>query len=305
MLATSPATRESSSPAPRLGTVSIDMDSNRHHLLGYGLAAGSVDEDRLYQLSVERWLELFEELQISATFFAVGQEVQKREALFRTISDAGHEVASHSMSHRQPFGSIPVEELQKELRKSADAITAATGQPVVGFRAPNFELSTQLVDQLVEAGYRYDASQFSGLMVAARQLVCKLRGGNLTARGGEVGGSRRPHRFPQGLMEFPLATMPLLGFPFYSTILFMTGPTLFRWAYTLAHRGMPFFSFVCHGIDMLGLEDGVDPRLTVHPGVARNPVDKRDHLLKFLTRASNHYHLSSFANHMNQLEPTP
>ena len=96
------------------------------------------------------------------TFFVVGWVAEQCPGLVRRISDAGHEIASHSHWHRQVFSLTP-QEFRKDLRVSKEALEQITGRPVYGFRAPAFSIipgTEWAFDVLLEEGFSYDSSLF-------------------------------------------------------------------------------------------------------------------------------------------------
>ncbi len=102
-------------------------------------------------------LEVLEALDVKITFFVLGWVAQRQPELVRAIADAGHEVASHGMSH------VRAEELgparfAEEARESKKLLESITGKAVTGFRAPSFSICDENLDTLAEAGYVYDSS---------------------------------------------------------------------------------------------------------------------------------------------------
>jgi peptidoglycan/xylan/chitin deacetylase (PgdA/CDA1 family) len=71
-------------------------------------------------------LEVLEEVDMKATFFLVGEQVERRPALAAEIAQRGHLVALHGFRHRpQPLiGAAAVED---DLARGAAAIESATG----------------------------------------------------------------------------------------------------------------------------------------------------------------------------------
>ena len=53
--------------------------------------------------STQRLLDLFERRGVKATFFVLGWVAQRRPQLVRRIQAAGHEIASHGMTHALVF----------------------------------------------------------------------------------------------------------------------------------------------------------------------------------------------------------
>ena len=107
-------------------------------------------------------LEIFDAAHVRATFFVLGWVADRFPALVRRIADLGHEVASHSFQHRLLYELTPAQ-FREDVRQAKRAIEDASGQPVVGFRAPSYSIvksSLWAIDVLIEEGYTYDSSIF-------------------------------------------------------------------------------------------------------------------------------------------------
>ena len=105
-------------------------------------------------------LALFAEAGVSATFFTLGWVAERYPALMRRVADAGHEVASHGYDHARVFTLSP-EAFRADLRRSRALLEDASGQRVVGYRAPSFSIDQRTPwahAVLAEEGYRYSSS---------------------------------------------------------------------------------------------------------------------------------------------------
>lgn len=113
-------------------------------------------------VGLDRILALLAQSQTRATFFVLGRVARKQGPAIRRIARAGHEIASHGMTHRMLTDLTP-EVFATELRDSRSLLEDLSGQAVVGFRAPTFSLmrrSAWAVDVLAEAAYRWDSSVY-------------------------------------------------------------------------------------------------------------------------------------------------
>lgn len=105
-------------------------------------------------------LSLFGEAGVKATFFTLGWVAEHYPALMRRIADAGHEVASHGYDHARVFSLSP-QEFRADLRRSRALLQDASGQEVVGYRAPSFSIDQRTPwahEILAEEGYLYSSS---------------------------------------------------------------------------------------------------------------------------------------------------
>ena len=111
---------------------------------------------------VDRILRILDDYQTSATFFILGWVAENERDVVRKIADAGHEIASHGMTHAMLHRLSP-DKFRGELIDSRKLLEDIAGQPVIGYRAPTFSVTNRTawaIDVLAETGYRYDSSVF-------------------------------------------------------------------------------------------------------------------------------------------------
>jgi polysaccharide deacetylase family protein (PEP-CTERM system associated) len=112
--------------------------------------------------NVDLLLEMLAAASATGTFFTLAWIAERYPALIRRIARAGHEIASHGVSHRR-INEITIAEFREEARMSRAVLEDVSGTHVIGFRAPNFSIlpgCEWAFDVLVEEGYEYDSSRF-------------------------------------------------------------------------------------------------------------------------------------------------
>ncbi len=112
--------------------------------------------------NTDRLLGVFDEFNVRATFFVLGWVAERDPSIVRRIAAAGHEVASHGYGHRLIYDQQPAV-FREDVRRARQILQEASGQPVVGYRAPSFSVtgrSMWALDVLIEEGYTYDTSIF-------------------------------------------------------------------------------------------------------------------------------------------------
>jgi Predicted xylanase/chitin deacetylase len=112
------------------------------------------------QSNTERTLDLLDEMGYKATFFILGWIAEHQPEVVAEVARRGHEVASKGFWHRS-IGQMNPEEFRADVRRSKDAIEAATGVAVRGFRMPRggfTEKDLWALDVLSEEGYVFDTS---------------------------------------------------------------------------------------------------------------------------------------------------
>ena len=86
-----------------------------------------------------------------ATFFPVGLRVQQNQSTVGDVAARGHAIGNHTVTHPNVLA-ISDSDLRSEIRDASALITAATGNPVNCFRAPNGSVSAQLDRITAEEG---------------------------------------------------------------------------------------------------------------------------------------------------------
>jgi polysaccharide deacetylase family protein (PEP-CTERM system associated) len=105
-------------------------------------------------------LDLLGEAGVKSTFFVLGWIAATYPALVRRMVDEGHEVASHSDTHRRLYD-LSAEDLEADLARARETLEQLTGAPVLGLRAPNFSVDDRVLDCAARAGYWYDSSLYA------------------------------------------------------------------------------------------------------------------------------------------------
>jgi polysaccharide deacetylase family protein (PEP-CTERM system associated) len=115
-------------------------------------------------------LDLLDELGAKATFFLLGMTVAQHRELVAEIVRRGHEPASHGYAHTRVYDQTP-EQFRADLERAVEITIDATGQRPLAYRAPAFSINRRTpwaYDALLEAGFRYDSSQYDSPRVPDR-----------------------------------------------------------------------------------------------------------------------------------------
>lgn len=158
--------------------------------------------DLRIEKSVLATLDLLDRTEARATFFAIGWLAERCPDLLKEIVRRGHEVASKGYLHRR-FDQMSLDDFRDDCLRSRDAIEAATGKKVLGYRIAEGSLPADDLAPfkvLAEAGLRYDSSlRPFGLRFAGKA------------------DQRRIHEIAAdgwSLTEVPLSSDTLLGVPY-------------------------------------------------------------------------------------------
>jgi peptidoglycan/xylan/chitin deacetylase (PgdA/CDA1 family) len=113
------------------------------------------------RVGVPRILELLKSFDIRATFFVPGHTADSFPERVEAILDAGHEVAHHGYSHRDPSKQSAAEE-RRDFERATLTLQRFLGHQPEGFRSPSWDYSGTTLQLLIEHGIRYDSSLFAG-----------------------------------------------------------------------------------------------------------------------------------------------
>ncbi len=268
-------------PPPKLASLSVDLDSLSHYCRIHGLPPTSLPsgaEHLVATVAIPRFLELFQRVDVAATFFVIGADAQT-DSMQRSLKQAVAakvELASHSNSHDYALSRWPLEAIVADLREAHACISAIQGSPVVGFRAPGYTLSKALLEAVSQLGYQYDSSAFPAapyyLAKASVMAALALSGRPSQAildSPAVLLAPRQPyhpspsHPYRRGnspVLELPLSVTPIARVPFFGTLATSVSTSLVGLgARTLA--GDDFVNFEMHAIDVLDVSDGIPPAL--------------------------------------------
>ena len=175
------------------------------------------DTDPLFETGITSLLTLLDDFGIKATLFVIASDLDNplKQALLKKAVAHGHEIACHSYTHRK-LTSLSDEEQINEISASREYISKVLGVPVDGFRAPYFDVNTDILLRIAEAGYKYDSSLFPGKTISD--------GGRRVETG------QKPARVWEDhpLIELPLPAYSPLPFPFHASYSLVFGTWYFR-----------------------------------------------------------------------------
>lgn len=308
--------------APKLtASVSLDADDLWAYLRTHGDAAWERRPSYLPAF-FPQVLDLLDEVGLRITFFVVGFDAARDENAggLRAVVERGHEVGNHSYAHEVWLHEYSEAQLDDDVARAEEAITAASGQRPTGFRGPGFSWSPTLLNVLARRGYRYDASTLPTYIAPLARLYflahSSLSAEEKAQRGalfGSFGDGRRPVRPYQWdlgagrtLLEIPVTTIPGVKVPFhmsyllylarYSTALMSAYLRTAVAACSLAGVGP---SFLLHPLDILGAEHA--PGLSFFPGMDL-PAGRKVELFRRVMRTlGEHFDLVPMGVHAERL----
>jgi polysaccharide deacetylase family protein (PEP-CTERM system associated) len=186
-----------------LNALSIDVEEYFHAAIfrhATSAGGGGTFESRL-ERTMDRLLAMLSLQDTRATFFVLGEVAAAHPSVVRRIAAQGHELACHGYQHDDVYG-LTRAQFQADIRRAKACLEDLTGEPVVGYRAPNFSIRSAqswAYEVLYDEGFSYDSSMYP----------------IVHDRYGSPGAPRFPYVIwrdgPASLIEFPIGTARVLG----------------------------------------------------------------------------------------------
>jgi peptidoglycan-N-acetylglucosamine deacetylase len=305
----------------RIASLSLDLDNKWSYLKTYGSDDWHGFPSYL-DVAVPRILEFLGARDLRITFFIVGQDaaLEKNRRALALIPEAGHDVASHSFNHEPWLHLYTEAQIERELSQAEEAIDAATGVRVTGFRGPGFSISNSVLTVLKRRGYRYDATAFPNILnplarayFFAKSNLSREEKERRKALFGNFSDALRPvkpYRWVidgEPLLELPVTTMPIFKTPIhFSYLLYLAdfssaiAKAYFRTALALCKATRTAPSLLLHPLDFLGQDD--DPDLGFFPGMNLEASVKLKRMSEFLAILRQHFEPVSLERHVDVVE---
>ncbi|MEB3370532.1 polysaccharide deacetylase family protein [Saccharopolyspora mangrovi] len=174
------------------------------------------------EVAVPRLLRLFDRYGFRTTWCTPTHTMQTFPAAFRSIVDAGHEIAAHGVCH-EPIVQLEPDEERRLMQRQIRLHEQIVGVRPKGYRSPAFDVSDVTFDLLEEFGFTWDSSLMGrDFEVYRPRLVTRIDPEN--------GNSFGP---PRDVLEIPVSwyldDFPALEFLPRSTGMQSTEAVLQRW----------------------------------------------------------------------------
>jgi len=102
-------------------------------------------------------IEIMDRFGIKGTFFWNVDAAKKFPDILRSLTDNGHEIASHGMYHER-LTNLKYQKCKETISQSKKILENLSNSQIFGFRAPYLKTPNFLFQVLEESGYKYDSS---------------------------------------------------------------------------------------------------------------------------------------------------
>tara|TARA_B110001452_G_C15234033_1_gene427313 strand:+ start:52 stop:987 length:936 start_codon:yes stop_codon:yes gene_type:complete len=262
--------------------ISIDIDNIHHYLKARNYEPTEHTKlGSIYNYALPRMLDLFEKYNIKATFFTVGEDALKYPDVIKLMHHNGHEIANHTLNHHQHFGELQYSDMEYEILECNKILEDITGDKVIGFRAPGWNINNNTLSILKEGGFKYDSSVFPSKLIPILNLfnyvTNKGRMKSNLGKNMKIGFASKKPYYPHlenfwkksnqnEILEIPPTVVPFLNLPFLGTSLYKFGKPLFKVSKTIIDLYYDLILYELHAIELVGFEEVNDNRLSVKPG---------------------------------------
>lgn len=294
------------------GTITVDVDGLWTYLQSYGLDAPQLDADPIYQRALPRMAALFEELDIRATFFVLGKDLENppNRDLIRRLGASAHEIGSHTYNHFLNFRHLSKETMEDELIRTETAIEECVGRKPVGIRAPGWNINETLLQLLDARGYLYDSSVFpSPVIWSMKKVYASL----VRLQGRETSNTTTPflhgfapinpyspdsnaiwRRGDSRIVELPVSATGILRVPYYSTFYHLLGQRSFDLVDRHYRHTRDYLNFIFHPIDFTDRSEcGALGKDLSFPGFSVPWKKKHDYFSRLLRTLKERYELTT------------
>ena len=170
LISGTPAFVSTAAATKKLPIYCVQRDDKRVSLT-FDAAWGNEDTQAL--------IDILGKYDVKATFFVVGNWVDRYPESVKALADAGHEVMTHSDDHAH-FSKLTSGEITENIRRSCDKIEAVTGVRPTLFRCPYGEYDDHVIQTLTNMGMKtiqWDVDSLDWKDLGAVEILQRVKTG--------------------------------------------------------------------------------------------------------------------------------
>jgi len=211
---------------------------------------GTVSEEKTFRginEGLSLFLEILDDLNVSATFFFVGEVAENFPEVVKEVNKR-HEVACHGLYH-EVITKLDVTTRYRYVNRNVRIIQEITNRKPLGFRAVNFVTDNNIFSMLDELDFKYDSS-----VLPAYPLFRKYEGFKGKAPNLPYNPSRSNYRKAGDLkiIEMPVSVLPIFNLPWVGTHIRMRGKSIYKLSASLYKPS--YILLVLHSWDFIELK---------------------------------------------------
>lgn len=234
--------------------VLIQVDCDGKYVLSshYGEKMSNENEHDVFYAAINNIVSLLKKYSLKATFFVVGRDLEDadRVDILRNVIAERHEIANHTYTHPNDLSKMSISDIQGEISETNRIIFKKLGVQVYGFRAPNFDISTNTLNILEKSKIIYDCSI---LATPWKPVFRALKGLDIFSSSYLGRMSFLPST--KNIFEIPVSTSPYIKFPCNLSYMLalpeMIAPKYFKMLYRYYLEREKTFVLVLHLSDFV------------------------------------------------------
>lgn len=287
----------------RAAFINIDMDTLRDYSIFCNMPMNNF-VDRTLEITIPRFIDLFDELGVKATFFVIGEHAIKNKKYIKMLCENGHEIGNQTLTHQIDIGKLPTKEKQREIVEADKILSDLAGRKVVGFRAPNYLLDKETLDILRANGYLYDSSVFPTILSPLHEVYgwflirrfCRIQWWALFK-------PVSPYYWKNGLLEIPVSATPLTRLPFIGTYMQVLGWPYFNVTFKEFLLLGKNINLELHAYEILSkVEDDIPDDFGILPGIGFPLTYRRTYLFEQIKRIKRHYRIMTLEDYAKEFK---
>ena len=280
--------------------ISVDVDNIHHYLRARNFKPNeNTNLNSIYEDAIPRMLDIFDEFNIKATFFIVGEDAVNYPHRVREMVYKGHEIANHTFNHFQHFLNLEKKEKEFEILECKKVLEDISGQRVIGFRAPGWNIDKVCMRILYENGFKYDSSIFPSylnpIINLANIIINKGKMKSSLGVNPKLGFASKKPYYPdidkiwkkgeqRNLLEIPPTVVPILNLPWLGTSLYKLGKPTFKLSKLFVDKFRDIILYQLHAIETVDKTSVNDNRLHLKPGFNLD-IDEKISLYHFFLKS--------------------
>ncbi|MFH1444920.1 MAG: polysaccharide deacetylase family protein [Nanoarchaeota archaeon] len=240
----------------KYANINIDMDTLYEDL---NIHVSAAERDKLIKLSYDKVLpnvlDFFENKKIKTTFVVIGRDAKLVPKHIKKISDQGHEIANHSFNHIRNFTGLKPKEIHSEISKCNEAIHKITGVKCNGFRAPCYNVNSDVLKIISKNNLTYDMSIVNSFLyqMLKKSYKMTMKNKEYVTDTQRMSVPKRPYK-EHGIVAFPISNSKIFSLPFITGLHLNMGKRLSK-TITKDYMNNPFLNINAHLMEFMDVRD--------------------------------------------------
>lgn len=122
-------------------------------------------------------LDILKEFSAVATFFCIGERIERNQKILKRIRLEGHEIGNHTFSHSNFFPFFKQKRMEEELVRTSQLISEITEKPVAFFRPPFGVINTTIVKAAKSTSLKiagWNLRSYDGSKIKAERILQRI-----------------------------------------------------------------------------------------------------------------------------------